>query len=126
MPRPDCSGKTKLTLLALAHREPESINTIIIVAIIVVHFSTVLQLAYVTEREGGGRKALAASNAAHNMLMALGTHSSHGMVPTLEGRGDDGAEPEGGEDYQKPSASAGQLLPVNHQLQILCCLEKSD
>lgn len=84
-----------------------------------------LQLAYVSEREGGGRKALDASNAAHNMLMALGTHHSHGMVPTLEGRGSHEVEPEGEEDYQKPSASAGQLLPVNHQLQIPCCLKQS-
>ena len=90
-----------------------------------VHFSTVLQLAYVSEREGGGRKALGASSAAHNMLTALGTHPSHGMVPTLEGRGDDEAEPEGAEDYQKPSTSAGQLLPVNNQLQMLCCLGKT-
>jgi len=85
----------------------------------------VLQLAYVSEREGGGRRALDASNAAHNMLMALGTHHSHGMLPILEGRGDDEVQPQGEEDYRKPSTSAGQLLPVNHQLQIPYCLEKS-
>ncbi len=96
----------------------------VIFVIIVVYLSTVLQLAYVSEREGGGRKALDASNAAHNMLMALGSHHSHGMVPTLEGRGVDEAEPEGEEDYQKQSASAGQLLPVNHQLQIPCCFKQ--
>ncbi len=77
-----------------------------------------LQLAHVSEREGGGRRALDASNAAHNMLMALGTHHSHGMLPTPEGRGNHEAEPEGEGDYQKPSPSAGQLLPFNHQLQI--------
>ncbi|KAL0027614.1 hypothetical protein WJX79_002615 [Trebouxia sp. C0005] len=70
--------------------------------------NALLQLAYVSEREGGGRRALDASNAAHSMLMALGTHHSHGMVPTLEGRGDDEAEPECEEVYQKPSTSAGQ------------------
>ena len=87
-----------------------------IIVIVVVYLSTVLQLAYVSEREGGGRRALDASNAAHSMLMALGTHHSHGMVPTLEGRGDDEAEPECEEVYQKPSTSAGLLLPANHQL----------
>ncbi len=124
MLRTDCSGETNFTLLVPAHPEPESINTVAIV-IIVIYFSTVLQLAYVSEREGGGRKALDASNAAHKMLMALGTHHSHGMLPTLEGRGDHETEPEGEEDYQKSSTSAGQLLPVNHQLQIPCCLKQS-
>ena len=104
----------------LGHHEPE-----IIVTITVIIITTVLQLAYVSEREGGGRKALDASNAAHNMLMALGTHSSHGMLPTLEGRGGHEAQPQGEEDYQKPLASAGQLLPVNNQLQILRCLKQS-
>ncbi|KAA6426422.1 MAG: hypothetical protein FRX49_03533 [Trebouxia sp. A1-2] len=70
-------------------------------------------LAYVSEREGGGRRALDASNAAHSMLMALGTHHSHGMVPTLEGRGDDEAEPECEEVYQKPSTSAAPLMDIS-------------
>jgi len=104
----------------LGHHEPEIIVTITIIII-----TTVLQLAYVSEREGGGRRALDASNAAHNMLMALGTHRSHGMLPTLEGRGGHETEPEGEEDYQKPSTSAGQLLPVNHQLQIPQCWNRS-
>lgn len=40
-----------------------------------------LQLAYVSEREGGGPKALEASAAAHRLLIALGTDPSHGLLP---------------------------------------------
>ena len=40
-----------------------------------------LQLCYVSEREGGGPKAVEAATAAHDTLMALGTDASHGMLP---------------------------------------------
>ncbi|KAL0021866.1 hypothetical protein WJX77_009321 [Trebouxia sp. C0004] len=82
--------------------------------------AALLQLAYVSEREGGGRRALDAANAAHNMLLALATHHSHGMLPALEGRGHDEIEPECEEDYQKPSTSAGQarLSRLLHKLKV--------
>ena len=39
-----------------------------------------LQLSYVSERQGGGPKAVEAAAAAHRLLMALGTEPSHGML----------------------------------------------
>lgn len=44
-----------------------------------------LQLSYISQREGGGPRAVEAAEAAHSVLMALGTDSSHGMVPELGG-----------------------------------------
>ncbi len=69
-----------------------------------------LQLAYVSERDGGGPKALESSSAAHTLLMTLGTDPSHGMLPALVGRDDKGASDEGEEEQQKPAAHTGQLL----------------
>ena len=73
----------------------------------------VLQLAYVSEREGGGTKAMEASAAAHNMLMALGTDPAHGMLPRSGSAGhqgghmgvfDDGVQ---GQDKQQTTNSSG-------------------
>lgn len=74
------------------------------------------QLAYVSEREGGGPRALEASNAAHDLLMTLGTDPSHGMLPTPKDGEDDEAEAESEGGHSKPSSSAGQphLLLIVH------------
>lgn len=47
-----------------------------------------LQLSYISQREGGGPRAVEASGAAHNILMALGTNPSHGMLPEVKGKED--------------------------------------
>ena len=66
-----------------------------------------MQLAYVSEREGGGPQAQEAASAAHTLLMALGTDASHGMLPGPESRGDKEAYKEGGQGQNKQSTSAG-------------------
>lgn len=48
----------------------------------------VLQLSYISQREGGGPRAVEAAGAAHAILMALGTDPSHGMLPESKGRED--------------------------------------
>lgn len=63
-----------------------------------------LQLAFITEREGGGPKAVEAANAAHDLLIALGTHASHGMLPVSEHRGDSEVYSQGVAVQGKPSS----------------------
>lgn len=46
----------------------------------------VLQLSYISQREGGGPRAVEAAEAAHGVLMALGTDASHGMLPEVNGK----------------------------------------
>ena len=73
----------------------------------VIQLCYVIQLSYVSEREGGGPKAVEAANAAHNILMALGTDVSHGMLPES---GDRIASEQYEEDEPaKHKAPAGEL-----------------
>ena len=73
-----------------------------------------LQLAYVSEREGGGAKAVEASAAAHDMLMALGTDPSHGMLtpPAVEG-GQWGGNQDDESSWSKSLKSSGMDTPTS-------------
>ena len=124
----DCGRQVRQDIsMCTSIKQARWTKSVFVIVIIDVYYSTILQLDYVSSTEDGSRNAFDASNAAHNMLMALSTHRSHGMVPTptLEDRRDHEAEPEGEEDYPKSSTCAGQLLPANHQLQTPCCLKQS-
>ena len=69
----------------------------------------VLQLSYISQREGGGPRAVEAAEAAHDVLMALGTDPSHGMLPESKGKGDNELDEHPAAAQPKASTSAGEI-----------------
>ena len=69
----------------------------------------VLQLSYISQREGGGPRAVEAAGAAHDVLMALGTDPSHGMLPESDGREDNALDEHLAAVQHKALTSAGQI-----------------
>ena len=72
----------------------------------------VLQLSYISQREGGGPRAVEAAEAAHAVLMALGTDVSHGMLPESERPEDNDFNAHLAVVQPKASTSAGLIHTV--------------
>ena len=68
----------------------------------------VLQLSYISQREGGGPRAVEAAGAAHDVLMTLGTDPSHGMLPESDDREDNVLDEHLAAVQHKALTSAGE------------------
>lgn len=73
----------------------------------------VLQLSYISQREGGGPKAVEAADAAHAVLMALGTDPSHGMLPESEPKkGDELDDYQAAIQHKTQTSSGGTVQSI--------------
>lgn len=66
-----------------------------------------MQLSYISQREGGGPRAIEAAGAAHNILMALGTDPSHGMLHEAKGKEENELDEHLAVAQHKTATSAG-------------------
>ena len=83
-----------------------------------------MQLSYISQREGGGPKAVEAADAAHAVLMALGTDASHGMLPeTAPKKGDELDEHQAVTQHKAQTSSGwtSQQTKSPQYVQVLGC-----